>query len=103
MPVHVYGNICNIEEIEKIAKKYDLKVIYDAAHAFGEVYNNIGVLNFGDMSILSFHATKVFHTIEGGACIVKDEDVSERLELKGILWAFLFIFVQIFAFDILFH
>lgn len=79
MPVHVYGNICNIEEIEKIAKKYDLKVIYDAAHAFGEVYNNIGVLNFGDMSILSFHATKVFHTIEGGAICYHNKEYEEEI------------------------
>ena len=74
MPVHVYGNICDVEEIERIAKKYGLKVIYDAAHAFGEKYKGKGVMNYGDMSMLSFHATKVFHTIEGGAiCYHKDE------------------------------
>lgn len=67
MPVHVYGNICNIEEIERIAHKYELKVIYDAAHAFGETYQGKGVGSFGDASCFSFHATKVFNTIEGGA------------------------------------
>lgn len=67
LPVHVYGNICNVEEIERIAKKYDLKVIYDAAHAFGEKYKGIGIGNFGEASMFSFHATKVFNTIEGGA------------------------------------
>ena len=74
MPVHVYGNICDVEAIEKIANKYGLKVIYDAAHAFGETYKNKGVLNFGDMSMLSFHATKVFHTIEGGAICFHNPD-----------------------------
>ena len=75
VPVHVYGNICNVEEIERIAYKHGLKVIYDAAHAFGERYNDKGVGEFGDMSIFSFHATKVFHTIEGGAvcCHLKEQ------------------------------
>lgn len=72
LPVHVYGNICNIEEIERIAKKHGLKVIYDAAHAFGEKYKNRSVMRYGDMSMMSFHATKVFHTIEGGALVYKD-------------------------------
>jgi len=67
VPVHVYGNVCNIEEIEKIAHKYALKVVYDAAHAFGVRYNGRGIGAFGDASMFSFHATKVFHTIEGGA------------------------------------
>ena len=67
LPVHVYGNICNVEEIERIADKYGLKVIYDAAHAFGEKYKGKGVGLFGDASCFSFHATKVFNTIEGGA------------------------------------
>lgn len=67
LPVHVYGNICNVEEIERIAKKHNLRVIYDAAHSFGETYKGIGVGNFGDASMFSFHATKVFNTIEGGA------------------------------------
>lgn len=67
LPVHVYGNICNVEEIERIAKKHNLKVIYDAAHSFGEKYKGIGIGNFGDASMFSFHATKVFNSIEGGA------------------------------------
>ena len=79
MPVHVYGNICNIEEIEKIAKKYELKVIYDAAHAFGEKYHGKGVGKFGDISCFSFHATKVFNTIEGGGVCYTDEKFGEKL------------------------
>ena len=84
MPVHVYGNICNIEEIERIAHKYELKVIYDAAHAFGETYQGKGVGSFGDASCFSFHATKVFNTIEGGATCYKDVHLGEVLyELKN--------------------
>lgn len=84
MPVHVYGNICNVEEIERIARKYELKVIYDAAHAFGEVYKGVPVGNYGDASIFSFHATKVFHSIEGGAVCFKDKELGERLwDLKN--------------------
>ncbi len=79
VPVHVYGNVCNVEEIQRIADKYGLKVIYDAAHAFGEKYKGIGVGNFGDASIFSFHATKVFNTIEGGAVTFKDPAMYERL------------------------
>ncbi len=79
LPVHVYGNICNITKIEEIAYEYGLKVIYDAAHAFGESYNGIGVGNFGDASIFSFHATKIFNTIEGGAVAMKDEKLYEKL------------------------
>lgn len=79
VPVHVYGNICNVEEIQRIADKYGLKVIYDAAHAFGEKYKEIGVGNFGDASIFSFHATKVYNTIEGGAVTFKEPDMYERL------------------------
>lgn len=83
MPVHVYGNICDIEEINRIAKKYGLKVIYDAAHAFGERYKETGVMNYGDMSMLSFHATKVFHTIEGGAiCYHESEYKNEIFKLR---------------------
>lgn len=73
VPVHVYGNVCNIDEIERIAKKYNLKVIYDAAHAFGESYRGKGIGNYGDASVFSFHATKVFNTIEGGAVTFKDK------------------------------
>ena len=84
VPVHVYGNLCNVEEIEKIAKKYNLKVIYDAAHTFGVEKNGIGVSNFGDASMFSFHATKVFNTIEGGAVIYKDSSLKKKLnDLKN--------------------
>lgn len=84
MPVHVYGNICNVEEIGRIAKKYGLKVVYDAAHTFGETYKGIGVGDFGDASCFSFHATKVFNTIEGGAVTFKDKTLGERLyDLKN--------------------
>lgn len=72
LPVHVYGNCCNVKKIEQIAKKYDLKVIYDAAHAFGVELNGRGIGSYGDLSMFSFHATKVFHTIEGGAVCYKD-------------------------------
>lgn len=71
MPVHVYGNVCNIEEIERIAHKYELKVIYDAVHTFGETYKDKGVGSYGDASCFSFHATKVFNTIEGGQFALK--------------------------------
>jgi dTDP-4-amino-4,6-dideoxygalactose transaminase len=80
IPVHVYGNICNIDEIERIARKHDLKVIYDAAHAFGITVDGTGVANFGDASMFSFHATKVFNTIEGGAVTYKDESLSEKID-----------------------
>lgn len=79
VPVHVYGNVCNVEEIERIAKKYDLKVIYDAAHTFGVKYKEKGIGSYGDASMFSFHATKVFNTIEGGAVCFKDEDIGKRL------------------------
>lgn len=79
MPVHVYGNICNVEEIERIAKKHGLKVIYDAAHAFGEEYNGRNVGSFGDLSMFSFHATKVFHTIEGGALTCHSKQMFDRI------------------------
>lgn len=74
-PVHVYGNICNIEEIERIAKKHNLKVVYDAAHAFGVKYKNKSSASFGDVSMFSFHATKVFNTIEGGALCFNDDNL----------------------------
>lgn len=79
VPVHVYGNICNVEEIDRIAKKHGLKVIYDAAHTFGEKYNGVGIGNFGDASCFSFHATKVFNTIEGGAVCFKDKELGKTL------------------------
>ncbi len=89
MPVHVYGNICNFEEIQRIAFKYNLKVIYDAAHAFGEklltydengnVVDTMGVGNMGDASIFSFHATKVFNTVEGGCSVFSNPALYEKL------------------------
>ncbi|EPY2277509.1 DegT/DnrJ/EryC1/StrS family aminotransferase [Clostridium sporogenes] len=79
IPVHVYGNVCNVKEIERIAKKYNLKVIYDSAHAFGVTVDEISVANFGDISMFSFHATKVFNTIEGGALSYKDDKLSKVL------------------------
>lgn len=79
LPVHVYGNICNIKKISEIAEKYNLRVIYDAAHAFGEKVDGIGVGNFGDVSIFSFHATKVFNTIEGGGIAFSDEKLYKKL------------------------
>lgn len=79
VPVHVYGNVCDVEEIERIAKKYELKVIYDAAHTFGETYKGKGIGSFGDASCFSFHATKVFNTIEGGAVCFTDEDFGLNL------------------------
>lgn len=79
LPVHVYGNICNVEKIQEIADKYNLKVIYDAAHAFGVRYKGKGIANYGDASIFSFHATKVFNTIEGGAVAFKDKGFYEKL------------------------
>lgn len=72
IPVHVYGNICNVEKIDQVAKKYNLKVIYDAAHTFGVQVNGKGIGTFGDASMFSFHATKVFNTIEGGAVTYND-------------------------------
>lgn len=80
LPVHVYGNPCRIDEIQKIADTYGLKVIYDAAHAFGVKINGNSILNFGDLSILSFHATKVFNTIEGGAIVCHDEKTKKRID-----------------------
>lgn len=74
VPVHVYGNVCNVEEIYKIAQKYGLKVIYDAAHAFAVKYKGKSTACFGDASMFSFHATKVFNTIEGGAVCYKNDD-----------------------------
>lgn len=79
VPVHVYGNVCNIEGIQKIADKYNLKVIYDAAHAFGVKYKGRGIGNYGDASVFSFHATKVFNTIEGGAVAFSDHKIYEKL------------------------
>ena len=79
VPVHVYGNVCNIEEIQRIADNYGLKVIYDAAHAFGIQYDGKGIGNYGDASIFSFHATKVYNTIEGGAVSFADYKMYQKL------------------------
>jgi len=84
LPVHVYGNICDIEGIERLAHKYGLKVIYDACHTFGETYKGRGMGCFGDASCFSFHATKVFNTIEGGAVAFRDKKIGDALyDLKN--------------------
>lgn len=84
IPVHVYGNLCDVEAIEAIAKKHHLKVIYDAAHTFGVTYKGRGVATFGDASMFSFHATKVFHTIEGGAVCFNGEQNGLKEDLYGL-------------------
>jgi dTDP-4-amino-4,6-dideoxygalactose transaminase len=76
LPVHVFGNPCDVEKIEAIAKKHNLKVVYDGAHTFGVEYKGQSLLNYGDISMCSFHATKLFHTIEGGGLVVKDKNIS---------------------------
>ena len=80
MPVHVFGNPCDVEKIETIAKKYNLKVIYDAAHAMGSVYQGKSIFDYGDISATSLHATKLFNTAEGGACITTDKALHEKLK-----------------------
>ena len=80
MPVHVYGNPCELEKIHEIAETYGLKIIYDACHAFGVEKDGNSVLNFGDLSVLSFHGTKVFNTMEGGAIISHDEQIKKRID-----------------------
>jgi dTDP-4-amino-4,6-dideoxygalactose transaminase len=80
LPVHVYGNPCDVYRIEEIANTYGLKVIYDACHTFGVTINNIPILNFGDLSVMSFHATKVYTTFEGGAIVCHDEVTKKRLD-----------------------
>ena len=79
IPVHVYGNVCDTDKIQKIADKYGLKVIYDAAHVFGVEKDGEGIGTFGDMSMFSFHATKVFNSIEGGCLTYKDKELTEKL------------------------
>lgn len=84
IPVHVYGNVCDVDAIDRIAKKHNLKVIYDAAHTFEVTVNGQGIGTFGDASMFSFHATKVFNTIEGGAVTFKDASLGHKLnELKN--------------------
>jgi len=78
VPVHVFGNPCDVEAIDKLAKENNLKVIYDAAHAFGVQHKDQSILNYGDISTLSFHATKLFHTIEGGALVINDDTLVEK-------------------------
>lgn len=80
LPVHVYGNPCQVDEIQQIADKHGLKVIYDAAHAFGVKKNGTSILNYGDLSVLSFHATKVYSTIEGGAIICHTEEMKHHID-----------------------
>lgn len=82
LATHVFGYPCEVEKIEQIAKKHNLKVIYDAAHAFGVKVNGVSVLNYGDVSTLSFHATKLFHTVEGGAVIATNKEVAGVLEYQ---------------------
>lgn len=79
LPVHVYGNVCDVEKIELIAKKYNLKVIYDAAHVFGVKYKNKGIGSYGDISMFSFHATKVFNSIEGGCLTYANAELTDKL------------------------
>ena len=78
VPVHLFGNACDVESIDRIAKKHGLKVVFDAAHAFAVKYKGESILNYGDISTLSFHATKLFHTIEGGALIINDDSLVEK-------------------------
>lgn len=80
LPVHVFGNPCNVERIQEIAGRYNLKVIYDAAHAFGVKKNGTSVANFGDLSVLSFHAIKVYNTFEGGAVICHDKETKDKID-----------------------
>ena len=81
VPVHVFGNACEIESIEDVARQHNLKVIYDAAHAFGVNYKGKSILKYGDISTISFHSTKLFHTIEGGAIVINDDDLYEKVKL----------------------
>jgi dTDP-4-amino-4,6-dideoxygalactose transaminase len=82
LATHVFGNPCNVGEIDRIAKKYNLKVIYDAAHCFGVKYNGKSIFEYGDVSTCSFHATKLFHTGEGGAIFCKDKDLFDKISLS---------------------
>lgn len=82
LAVHVFGNPCNLEGLHELADEYNLKILYDSAHCFGVNYNGKSILNYGDISTLSFHATKVFHTIEGGAICTSDDNLEERIRKK---------------------
>lgn len=81
LPVHVFGNACDVESFDKLSKKYNIKVIYDSAHVFGVKYKGRPLLKWGDVNVLSFHAAKIFHTIEGGAVISKNKDIAKKVEL----------------------
>jgi len=81
LATHVYGNPCDVDAIEKIARKHNLKVIYDGAHAFGTLYNGKQLLSYGDLVTCSFHATKIFHTIEGGAILTNDDELARKMVL----------------------
>lgn len=80
LAVHVYGNVCDVEKLEKLAEKYNLKLIYDAAHVFGVTYKGQNITSFGDISMLSFHATKVFNTIEGGGLVYHSKELYSKLD-----------------------
>lgn len=82
MPVHVFGYACNVEKIQEIAQKYNLKIIYDGAHAFNVMYKKKSLLSYGDISTCSFHATKLFHTVEGGACITNQKNLNDKIALQ---------------------
>lgn len=81
LAVHVFGKACDVDRLSAIAKKYSLKLIYDGAHAFGTRYNGKSLLTYGDICTLSFHATKLFHTVEGGACIASDHEINQKIAL----------------------
>ena len=81
MPVHVFGTPCRVDKIQEVADRYGLRVVYDAAHAFGVELDGVGIGNFGDISMLSFHATKLFHTVEGGALVYNDKNLKARIDL----------------------
>ena len=81
LAVHVFGTPCDVEKIQEVADRYGLRVIYDAAHAFGEEIGGCGIGNFGDISMLSFHATKLYHTVEGGALVHSDKNLKQRIDL----------------------
>ena len=88
MPVHVFGNPCDIDGIQRIAERYNLKVIYDAAHAIGSKYNGKSILSYGDISAVSTHATKLLNSGEGGGCVAKNKKITNRL--RRIRWFFWF-------------
>jgi len=78
LPVHIFGNTCDVEKLQSVADRYNKKIIYDASHSFGVKYKDTSVLSFGDISTISFHATKLFHTVEGGGIVINDDELFER-------------------------